>query len=126
MKVIVCGGRNYNNQIFINDKLDELHIKKEIKTVIQGGASGADFCAGIWAKNKSIEVRQYDAEWKIHGRGAGAIRNRRMLYDGKPDLVVAFPGGKGTTDMKRQARNAGVQVIEYSEEDQLSLFPGES
>ena len=31
---------------------------------------------------------------------------------GKPDLVVAFPGGAGTLNMVMQARKAGVRVIE--------------
>ena len=45
------------------------------------------------------------------GRKAGPIRNQRMLDEGKPDLVVAFPGGKGTNGMIDLARNAGVRVI---------------
>jgi hypothetical protein len=35
-----------------------------------------------------------------------------MLLEGKPDLVVAFPGGKGTADMVRRARKANVPVKE--------------
>ena len=35
-----------------------------------------------------------------------------MLDEGKPDLVVAFPGGKGTADMTRRAREAGIEAIE--------------
>jgi hypothetical protein len=37
-----------------------------------------------------------------------------MLDDGKPELVVAFPGGRGTADMMRRAREAGVEVIEVA------------
>jgi len=33
-----------------------------------------------------------------------------MLTQGKPDLVVAFPGSKGTENMIRQAQTAGVPV----------------
>jgi hypothetical protein len=39
------------------------------------------------------------AEWERLGRKAGPIRNQRMLEEGKPDLVVAFPGGTGTAGM---------------------------
>ena len=35
-----------------------------------------------------------------------------MLDEGKPDLVVAFPGGTGTADMIRRAKKAGVEVKE--------------
>ena len=40
------------------------------------------------------------------------IRNRRMLEEGRPDLVIAFPGGKGTANMVRIALQAGIQVRE--------------
>jgi hypothetical protein len=35
-----------------------------------------------------------------------------MLEEGKPDLVVAFPGGRGTANMVKQARAAAVKVLE--------------
>lgn len=32
----------------------------------------------------------------------------------RPDLVVAFPGGRGTADMVRRATAAGIEVIRVS------------
>jgi len=40
-----------------------------------------------------------------------------MLDEGKPDLVVAFPGGGGTKDMVRRAVKAGVSVHEVNRTD---------
>jgi ABC-type sugar transport system substrate-binding protein len=40
-----------------------------------------------------------------------------MLDEGKPDIVVAFPGGTGTADMVRRARKAGVVVIEVTNDE---------
>jgi hypothetical protein len=37
-----------------------------------------------------------------------------MLMEGKPDLVVGFPGGRGTAHMCRIAGEAGVEVIEIA------------
>ncbi len=54
----------------------------------------------------------FHAEWMKYGKAAGPIRNARMLAEGKPDLVVAFPGGRGTADMLRRVREAGIEVIE--------------
>jgi hypothetical protein len=34
-----------------------------------------------------------------------------MLREGRPDLVAAFPGGRGTAHMVRIAREAGVEVV---------------
>jgi hypothetical protein len=53
---------------------------------------------------------------KKHGRAARPIRNQRMLDEGKPDLVVAFPGGRGTTDMIRRAERAGVPVRQVQQD----------
>jgi hypothetical protein len=54
------------------------------------------------------------AEWESLGRKAGPIRNQRMLTEGKPALVVAFPGGKGTANMVAQARATNVRVFIWS------------
>jgi hypothetical protein len=40
-----------------------------------------------------------------------------MLDEGKPDLVVAFPGGGGTKDMITRALGAGVSVHEVNRAD---------
>jgi len=57
----------------------------------------------------------FDAEWHRHGKRAGPIRNQRMLEEGQPDLIVAFPGGHGTADMVRRARQAGIEVHVFDE-----------
>jgi len=36
-----------------------------------------------------------------------------MLAEGEPDAVLAFPGGRGTADMVRRAKRAGVPVWEW-------------
>lgn len=63
-------------------------------------------------KRGMVPVIVYHADWNAHGRSAGPIRNAKMLAEGKPDLVVAFPGGKGTAHMVGIARKAGVPVVE--------------
>lgn len=52
------------------------------------------------------------ADWKTHGRAAGPIRNQRMIDEWKPTLVIAFAGGRGTADMIRRAKAAGIEVRE--------------
>jgi hypothetical protein len=71
----------------------------------------ADTLAVEWATNRGVPFDVYMADWESLGRKAGPIRNQRMLVEGKPDLVVAFPGGNGTAGMVALARNAGVDVI---------------
>lgn len=114
MRVLVCGGRDYRNHAYVFGVLDEMHAATPITCIIQGGARGADLHAYLWARERQIPNEQYDADWESDGLAAGPIRNARMLRDGKPDLVVAFPGGRGTADMVRQARAAGVSVREVT------------
>lgn len=112
MKVLVCGGRDYDAQK-VEDWLDKFDLHgPNIDCIIEGGAMGADFGAQIWAMKCSKQLETYYADWDKHGRSAGPIRNKQMLTEGKPDLAVAFPGGKGTANMIKQAKEANVEVIE--------------
>lgn len=113
MRVLVCGGRDYRDRFMVCVTLDNLVDERgEISAIIHGGATGADEWAHEWAVGSWCDVDVYPAEWQRHGKRAGPIRNARMLAEGKPDLVVAFPGGRGTADMVRRARAAGVEVVE--------------
>jgi hypothetical protein len=112
MRILVCGGRDFDDwktfcwamAPFVN-----------CDTIIQGGARGADTMAQEWAGWHERDIEHYHADWDKHGKAAGPIRNKQMLEEGDPDLVVAFPGGAGTRNMVEQARKAGVEVIEIED-----------
>lgn len=110
MRVLVAGSRFYSNKDRLDEVLDHLHSHLGFTILIHGGAKGADLLAGRWAIDHSIPVKCYLANWSKYGRSAGPIRNRQMLADSKPDLVVAFHGGAGTADMVRRAKLAGIPV----------------
>jgi hypothetical protein len=82
-----------------------------IEVVMQGGAGGADRLAVKWAETRSVPVVTFPANWRS-GRKAGPLRNSFMLSFGKPDLVVAFPGGVGTADIVAKASAADVRVVQ--------------
>lgn len=110
MRVLVCGGRDFGDFPFLYEWLDAFHAHYVIEVLIHGEARGADRLAGFWAKDRGIAVQGFRADWEAHGRHAGPIRNRLMLDEGKPDVVVAFKGGNGTRHMARIAREAGIHV----------------
>ena len=131
MKVLVCGGRKFRDRDLAYKVLNVIHngVKGGITTIIHGGASGADSIAGEWSADvlkKEAEV--YLANWNLHKTAAGPIRNRKMLKEGKPDIVVAFPGGSGTSDMIKIAAAAGVKVFDiekklvYNERNSVTKF----
>lgn len=113
MRVMVTGGRSFSDLGEVWGQLDALHaLSGPISVIIHGGATGADSLANSWAVYNSVTVEQHNADWSKHGRAAGPIRNGEMIRLGKPDLVVAFPGGTGTANAVRQAKEAGITVIE--------------
>lgn len=114
MKILVCGGRAFSNRAALFKALAAVHARKGITCVIHGAAPGADSLAGEWASRNGIPQQVFRADWKLYGKSAGPIRNRQMLCDGKPDGVVAFPGGRGTANMVKQATEAGLKVWEVN------------
>ena len=111
MRVLVCGGRDFMDRSWLFRELDALRSSRGVTAIISGCAPGADTLGIEWAEARGIEVARFAADWNTHGRAAGPIRNQQMLDEGKPELVVSFPGGRGTADMVRRARTAGIEVI---------------
>ena len=112
MRVLVCGGRDYDNGPLLFHELDELRKVCGYLVIIQGGAKGADQFARQWAWRNRSECITEAADWEAHGKAAGPIRNQAMIDKHKPLLVMAFPGGRGTADMVARARKAGIEVRE--------------
>jgi len=112
MRVLVCGGRNYTDKSYLFAILNNIHRIHEIDCIIEGNQKGADRLASLWAKENDVSNLKFDADWTQYGNAAGPIRNRQMIKEGKPDIVIAFPGGKGTADMIKQAKEALLKVYE--------------
>lgn len=126
VRVLVCGSRVWTDGWIIHRLLDGIdyyhHAHDSPVTVIEGGARGADHAAAEWVAGFGDEYPkehvQYEADWDTHGRSAGPIRNQQMLDEGKPTVVLAFSddiaNSKGTADMVRRAKKAGVPVYVIS------------
>lgn len=121
MRVLVCGGRDYDNRTTVWKALHEVADEHGMIFLIQGGAKGADSLAREWVRDQMRRAPRraeggvsFHADWLRYGPKAGPIRNQLMIDEGEPDLVIAFPGGRGTADMVRRARAAGIEVREVS------------
>jgi hypothetical protein len=110
MRVLVCGGRNYIDWANVHRVLSTLDPPPTL--VMSGGARGVDSMALAWAKDRRIATLKFMADWDRYGLSAGPRRNQKMLDDGRPDMVIAFPGSVGTADMVRRARLAGIPIRE--------------
>ena len=117
MRVLVCGGRDYDNREELYAVLDWIDCSWEgpgtfgpITDIISGHARGADSLAEQWAKDREVSLDIYPAEWDVYGKSAGFMRNQQMIDEGLPDLVVAFSGGKGTINMIKLSNQANIPL----------------
>lgn len=115
---LICGGRDFDDWEMFDAALRSVANNSGVPwVVIHGAAKGADRMADRWVQEMraggvDIQLIRVPADWERHGRHAGPIRNQQMLDEHKPDLVIAFPGGRGTADMVSRAKAAEITVIE--------------
>jgi hypothetical protein len=118
VRVIVTGSRDWSDRDAVQAALLDVALEHSSFTLIHGGCpTGADRFADRWARAAEIPVEVFEADWEKYGKRAGPIRNAEMVQAGA-DLVLAFPlpGGKGTQHTIRIAREAGIPVQVWGEE----------
>lgn len=114
-KVIVAGGRDFENYASMSEKLNDLFIHSPefigcaIK-IISGMAKGADTLAIRYADEHRLTKILFPANWKSHPRIAGFLRNEDMLSIASH--LIAFWDGKssGTKHMIDIAKEKGIPV----------------
>jgi hypothetical protein len=112
---VICGGRDFNDAKLFDLSMRHLvGMRGKPTRVVHGAAKGADTFTGNWAREMEIDCISCPARWNVDGKAAGPLRNERMLLDWRPDLVIAFPGGRGTNDMKARAHRAGIEVVDFA------------
>ena len=111
MRVLVSGGRDFTDEQLVFRVLDHLHQKIGIDALIEGEATGVDTFGKNWAISRQVVVEPYPADWDRYEGYAGRVRNAQMLREGKPDVLITFPGGDGTIDMRFKAIEAGVETV---------------
>lgn len=115
--MLVTGGRDYSDTDAVCAAFSreaETHIwTRSNAIVINGAARGLDTLVRDYCHSRGIPCADVPAQWGFYGNKAGPLRNGWMLLL-EPDFLMAFPGGKGTADMVRRAKDAGLRVIECS------------
>lgn len=114
-RVAVVGSRSFENFKLLDAYLYEYFYPFRL---ISGGASGADSLAEEFARRRNLKKKIYKANWDKYGKGAGFIRNKKIVKN--CDVVVAFWDGesKGTKNTIDLAKEAGKKVY-------VVMFPGE-
>lgn len=119
MRIVVTGPRTWPiDRPEIIHKVLKPYTVDEFRDnqLAQGGARGVDRIAReFWDLNHPTDLAfEYAADWDRDGKAAGPIRNREMLEDFEPDLVLAFlipeQECRGTWDCIEQALRFGIEV----------------
>lgn len=110
MKVIIAGGRCFDDYeqlcCFCDDVLrNQINIE-----IVSGGARGADALGEKYALERDYNVIRFPAAWSKFGKSAGVIRNAEMANYAA--ILIAFWDGKsrGTRSMINLAKKEGLQV----------------
>lgn len=115
-KAIVCGDRFFQDEKMIRYVLCHMKQENGLKTIVHGGARGADELAEKVAKEIDLDRIEYSAQWSQHGKAGGPIRNGYMLKS-NPDIVLAFHDdlkkSKGTKHMCTIALLAQKRVVQF-------------
>ena len=137
MKLIVSGGRDYVDFVMIDSVLDELRNETNIDILNQGGATGADQGAAEWATKREVKSITHRANWydlsapnaiiavnsrgKKYNKRAGINRNYSMFMVTQPDLVICFPGGTGTDNMRKLAIKKKTELWSVAMNGQIQI-----
>lgn len=112
MKVIIAGGRNFEDYEVVKKAIEESGYL--ITEVVSGKAPGVDSLGERWAKENNIPIIPFPADWSTYYRAAGPIRNQKMA-DYSDTLVAVWDGvSRGTKDMVRRMKKMNKDVhIKY-------------
>jgi YspA, cpYpsA-related SLOG family len=141
ISLVVTGGRNYSDWRYAWACLDYLHRERgPIEHLAHGSAKpdkgvewSADLIAHAWGeKMPGVRVWRYPALWgkvdhphvmlrytkrgEAYDAAAGPRRNRLMLEQRRPQVLLAFEGGRGTAGCIAQAiAQGGIEIIRAKE-----------
>ena len=118
-KVIIAGGRHFNDYELLKDKCN-YYLSNKFQThhviIVSGHAPGADSLGEKYAAEYKLQCELHPADWEQHGKAAGPIRNAEMAE--VSDALIAFWDGqsRGTKSMIDLAKRKGLQVavVRYS------------
>lgn len=129
--VVICGSRYRDAPITVGLQVSSMVVQilkglPEGTHVITGGAPGVDTWVETQAKHMPhLSSEVMTAEWDVHGKRAGILRNLAML-DRQPSRVMAIWDGesRGTAHMIAETvkRRIPLYVITISAKTQRRIM----
>ena len=99
MRVIIAGSRDITEYTDVYEAILESRWKDDITEVVSGGARGVDKLGERFAREHSLPVSHFLANWEKHGKAAGYIRNQEMAMNADALIAVWDMKSKGTANM---------------------------
>ncbi len=114
MKTIIAGSREGFTYDDVVDAISKCGW--EITTVVSGGCRGVDSFGEHWAQENGVPVEVFPANWSLHGKSAGPIRNREMSQASEALIALHDGTSRGTKNMIEEATKKGLRVFVYRKE----------
>ncbi len=113
IRILACGDRFWIDRGLIKKTFMKYDVFHPI--LIHGSCRGADLLSQSVALELGWKIWPFPADWKRYGNAAGPIRNKQMLIEGHPSIVMAFHDdidhSKGTKNMIEQSHEVGLSVL---------------
>ena len=135
LKVVGFGGREFDDYEAVKEACKNCGF--EIGVIGHGDAPGADKLFGRYAKENNIPCETFPAEWnnvtaewaevrtrynkwkkcnEEYAFNAGFKRNSDMAEWG--EAAIKMPGGNGTDDMLKKAKEKGLKIYVHKENEE--------
>ena len=121
MNILIAGSRDFDDYDLLEVTItqwakDNPQINQDEVTIISGGARGADKLGERFAREYSLLLQIYPAQWDMYGKSAGYRRNQVMAEVSNVAFIFWDSQSKGTEHMINlcRSKNIDTHVIEYN------------
>lgn len=118
IKLIVAGSRTFADYSLLEQKLDfylQAYLLSGDVEIVSGKARGADTLGERYARERSLSLKQFPADWERFGRAAGYRRNEMMVRYATHCICFWDGISKGTAHAISLAKRQGLvlRVVRY-------------
>ncbi len=119
IRLIIAGGRDFSDyqllQLETQRFLVELDFNPSKLIIVSGNAKGADSLGEDFAEKYNFPIATYPANWNLHGKAAGPIRNREMAEFGTHLIAFWDQKSSGTKNIIENAEKYKLiyKIVKY-------------
>ena len=107
-RLVVAGSRDFDDYALLSAALDKLLAGKTNITIVSGTARGADRLGERYAAEHNLRIERFPAEWEKYHKGAGPIRNMKMVQSADAVIVFWDNESSGTKNIIECARKQDI------------------